>query len=148
MKSPNERRRFSRRDFVKSGVAGAALVASSVTGLRNGDAASAGGSDGPADLARVNGNILTLHPANAVARSISITNGRIRRVASDNGVANANQVIDLRGATVMPGLNDSHIHFIRLGINPGYSVRDIEVAQSIGELQKIISARTATVPAQ
>ncbi len=148
MKSPNERRRFSRRDVVKGGVAGAALVASSITGLRNGDAASARGSDGPADLALVNGNILTLDPVNTVARSISITDGRITRVASDNGVANANRVIDLRGATVIPGLNDSHIHFIRLGINPGYSVRDIEVAQSIGEVQKIISARAATVPAQ
>jgi hypothetical protein len=144
----NDRRRFSRRDVVKGGVAGAALVASSVAGVRSGDAASASASNGPADLALVNGNILTLDTVNTVASSISITNGRITRVASDNGVANANQVIDLRGATVIPGLNDSHIHFIRLGINPGYSVRDIEVAQSIGELQKIIFARTATVPGQ
>jgi predicted amidohydrolase YtcJ len=57
-------------------------------------------------------------------------------------------VIDLKGATVIPGLNDSHIHFIRLGIDPGYGVRDIEVAQSINELQQIIAARATTVPAQ
>ena len=57
-------------------------------------------------------------------------------------------MIDLKGATVIPGLNNSHIHFIRLGIDPGYGVRDIEVAQSINELQQIIADRARTVPAQ
>src|SRR5262249_33520028 len=32
--------------------------------------------------------------------------------------------------------------------DPGYGVRDIEVAQSISELQQIIAARATTVPAQ
>lgn len=140
---------FSRRDFVVRGaVAGAALAAGSVTGAGSA-AADRGGPDGPADLALVNGNILTLDAKNTVAGSIAITDGRITSVTRDShGSQNANQVIDLRGATVIPGLNDSHIHFIRLGIDPGYGVRDIEVAQSIGEVQEIIAKRARTVPAQ
>ena len=106
-----------------------------------------GGSGGPADLALVNGNILTLDANNTVAGSIQITDGRITAITPHGG-NDANEVIDLKGATVIPGLNDSHIHFIRLGVDPGYGVRDIEVAQSIQELQQIIAARATTVPAQ
>src|SRR5262245_28632425 len=138
---------FSRRDFVVKGTAaGAALAASSITGTGSANAAR-GGSGGPADLALVNGNILTLDANNTVAGSIAITDGRIAAVTPHGG-ADASQVIDLKGATVIPGLNDSHIHFIRLGIDPGYGVRDIEAAQSINELQQIIAGRATTVPAQ
>src|SRR5262249_44403625 len=97
-------------------------------------------------LILVNGNILTLDANNTVAGSIAITDGRITAVNA-HGAGNTNQLIDLRGATVIPGLNDSHIHFIRAGIDPGYGVRDIEVAQSIGEVQAIIANRATTVPA-
>jgi predicted amidohydrolase YtcJ len=145
----DDRLGFSRRDFVVKGtVAGAAFAASSVAGTRSADA-ERGGPDGPADLALVNGNILTLDANNTVAGSIAITDGRITAVTRDShGGQNANEVIDLRGATVIPGLNDSHIHFIRLGIDPGYGVRGIEVAQSIREMQEIIANRATTVPAQ
>jgi predicted amidohydrolase YtcJ len=98
-------------------------------------------------LALVNGNILTLDAKNTIAGSIAITDGRIAAITPHGG-NDASQVIDLKGATVIPGLNDSHIHFIRLGIDPGYGVRDIEVAQSINELQQIIAGRATTVPAQ
>ena len=98
-------------------------------------------------MALVNGNILTLDANNTVAGSIQITDGRITAITPHGG-NDANEVIDLKGATVIPGLNDPHIHFIRLGIDPGYGVRDIEVAQSITELQQIIADRARTVPAQ
>src|SRR5262249_30726305 len=138
---------FSRRSFVvKGAAAGAALAASSVAGTGSANAKT-GGADGPADLALVNGNILTLDANNTVAGSIAITDGRITAITPHGG-HDANDVIDLKGATVIPGLNDSHIHFIRVGIDPGYGVRDIEVAQSISELQQIIAARATTVPAQ
>ena len=142
----DERLGFSRRDFVvKGSVVGAALAASSVAGAGSANA-DRGDADGPADLTLVNGNILTLDANNTIAGSIAITDGRIRAV-NGHGMGNAGQVIDLRGATVIPGLNDSHIHFIRLGIDPGYGVRDIEVAQSVGEVQAIIANRARTVPA-
>lgn len=66
----DDRQEFSRRDFVvKGAAAGAALAASSVAGTGSADAAR-GGSGGPADLALVNGNILTLDANNTVAGSI------------------------------------------------------------------------------
>jgi predicted amidohydrolase YtcJ len=140
--------RFSRRELLvkgaAAGVSGAALATGSVAGIRSADAA-----PGVAELALVNGNFLTMDAKNTIARSVTIADGRIVTVSSDPfGAKEANGVIDLRGATVIPGLNDSHIHFIRLGIDPGYGVRDIEVAQSIAELQEIIFDRAKRVPAQ
>ena len=41
--------------------------------------------DGPADLALVNGNILTLDANNTIAGSIAITDGRITAVDADTG---------------------------------------------------------------
>src|SRR5262249_11330163 len=135
----DERSRFSRRDVVKGAVGGVALAAGSAAGTRSAKA-DRDGADGRADLVLVNGNILTLDANNTIAGSIAITDGRITAVnRNGHGMGNADQMIDLRGATVIPGLNDSHIHFIRLGIDPGYGVRDIEVAQSIGEVQAIIA---------
>jgi predicted amidohydrolase YtcJ len=148
IRAANTLRRFSRRDFL---VKGAAAGASS-TALASGLVCASGSADArptTAELALVNGNFLTLDSKNTVARSVGIAGGRIMMVTPDPyWTGGANEVIDLRGATVIPGLNDSHIHFIRLGIDPGYGVRDIEVAQSIAELQEIIHDRAKTVPAK
>jgi predicted amidohydrolase YtcJ len=144
----DDRLRFSRRDFLvkgaAAGVSGAALASGSISGIESANALPTS-----AELALVNGNFLTLDSKNTVARSVGISGGRIIMVTPDPyWTGGANQVIDLRGATVIPGLNDSHIHFIRLGIDPGYGVREIEVAQSIAELQEIIFDRAKRVPAQ
>ncbi|MBO0771518.1 MAG: amidohydrolase family protein [Actinobacteria bacterium] len=145
----SDKPRFSRRAFVNGAAASAALAAGSVAGMGPAHAAAksgsaSGASDAPDDLLLTNGNVLTLDGRSTVASSVSIRDGRITAVGRGGG--GAQQVVNLRGATVIPGLNDSHIHFIRLGTNPGYGVRDIEVAQSIGEMQQIISERAKTVP--
>ena len=53
------------------------------------------------------------------------------------------RTINLKGATVIPGLIDTHVHFLRCGQNPGHEVRIIETAASIAELQQMIRARIA-----
>src|SRR5215831_13056230 len=94
--SPGRALGFSRREFVvKGAAAGATLAASSFAGTGSANAAR-GGSGGPADLALVNGNILTLDANNTVAGSIAITDGRITAVNA-HGAGNTNQLIDLRG---------------------------------------------------
>jgi predicted amidohydrolase YtcJ len=143
---------FTRRGFVKGAAATAALAAGTAAGMGSASASAprdGGGRDGDggdADLALVNGNILTLDGRNTVARSLSIKDGRIVSVSRDGGAGSARKTVDLRGATVIPGLIDSHIHFIRLGIDPGYGVRTIEAAQSIHELLQLVSDRAKTVP--
>ncbi len=94
----------------------------------------------------VNGEIYTLDSGNTVVSSVLIRNGRIAATGDDLEVPEGVEVIDLEGRTAIPGLIDSHIHFIRAGLRPGYDMRGIESARSISELQTAVTARAAEVP--
>ncbi|HEY1287395.1 MAG TPA: amidohydrolase family protein [Burkholderiales bacterium] len=93
------------------------------------------------DVNLVNGRFLTMDARNRVASSIAIRDGRIARVGHPTDLGPCGRTINLKGASVIPGLIDSHVHYIRCGINPGHEVRIIETATSIGEIQAMISAR-------
>lgn len=102
---------------------------------------------GDTNLMLVNGRIHTLDGSSLIVSSVLIRNGRIVEVGDNielpiDGI----EVIDLNGRTAIPGLIDSHIHFIRAGLRPGFDARGIESARSISELQAAISARVAEVP--
>jgi predicted amidohydrolase YtcJ len=103
-------------------------------------------SEDPA-LLLVNGNIITLDDRDSIAESVLIHRGRVVAVDDETGeLASAAQVIDLEGRTVIPGLFDSHMHFIRATLRPGHDMRTIESATSIENLLAAIRSRTATVP--
>ena len=91
--------------------------------------------DGSRDLQLVNGRFMTMDASNSVASAATIRDGRIVALGSSPNVGPCARRIDLKGATVIPGLIDSHVHFIRDGLNPGHEVRVIEVATSIPEIQ-------------
>src|SRR4051812_35605454 len=150
-------RGLSRRDFVKGAAAGAA-VAATAGGLGIATAAEAAPAASPAsvkrrnkkgqaDLALVNGRFLTLDDGGTVADAVTIRDGRIEEVSSKRGVGSSLATVDLKGATVIPGLIDSHVHFARAGQNPGHEVRIIETATSVAELQQLMTKRAQTVPA-
>ncbi len=73
----------------------------------------------PADLILHNGHVVTVDADFSIARAIAVRDGRILAVGSDRAVlrhrAPETRVIDLDGRTVIPGLIDSHIHFLPLG---------------------------------
>lgn len=63
-----------------------------------------------------NGNILTMDPDHPVARDLGIWHGRV--VGLDEAVTGlpAREVVDLQGATVLPGFIDSHVHLAWTGL--------------------------------
>src|SRR5262249_39544786 len=78
----------------------------------------------------------------SVVSAVAIRNGRIAQVGGDaRAIGPCAQTINLRGATGIPGVIDSPVHFIRCGQNPGHEVRIIETATSIAELQQMIAER-------
>src|SRR4051794_4088588 len=107
------------------------------------------------DLALVNGKIHTLDDAGTVVSEVLIENGRFVGVGNpkdkvakdkrDKKVKDAT-TIDLKGKTVIPGLIESHIHFVSLGNRPGHHVV-IERARNIAEIQALLAARRPGVPA-
>src|SRR5215831_19958777 len=73
----------------------------------------------PADLVFINGNIYTVNQKAPHAEAVAIKADRILFVGS-NAAAKAYQgsktrVIDLHGATVLPGMTDAHYHFLGVG---------------------------------
>jgi predicted amidohydrolase YtcJ len=96
------------------------------------------------DLVLTNGKFVD--GRGTVASALSIRNGRITRVGPEQKPAGDAAAIDLRGRTVIPGLFDSHVHYARAGVNPGYEARRIERAFSIAELQEAIASRAKTAP--
>lgn len=74
-----------------------------------------------ADVILLNGRIHTLDLTNPQAEAVAIKAGRFLAVGSNHAIhaydGPQTQKIDLNNRTVIPGLNDSHIHVIRGGLN-------------------------------
>lgn len=143
---------FSRREFFKTAAgaaAGAAAVAAGGTMLAGAAQAAHRPSsvcNGSRDLNLVNGRFLTMDAHSSVASAVAVRDGRIVRVGRAAALGPCSRTINLKGATVIPGLIDSSVHFTRAGTNPGYETRWVETAFSIAELQKVIAERAETVP--
>src|SRR5688572_26540044 len=147
---------LSRRDVIKRAAAGAAAFAAGgrivgaprAAAQQRGDGAGAGSSAAPEGgygaVALINGNFVD--GRGSVASALTIKNGRIAHVGHAMALGPDAQVINLNGRTVIPGLFDSHVHYTRAGVNPGYEARRIERAFSIAELQEEIARRAAAVP--
>jgi predicted amidohydrolase YtcJ len=75
-----------------------------------------------ADLAVVNARVHTVDPTSPDAEAVAVSGRTIAAVGTDDDVraliGSDTEVIDARGATVLPGFIDAHNH-VRLGSNPG-----------------------------
>jgi predicted amidohydrolase YtcJ len=80
-----------------------------------------------ADLILFNGQFHTVDRTKPLASAVAITDGRFVVVGNDNqamALRGPNtQVVDMHGRCVIPGLNDSHLHLIRGGLNYNLELR-------------------------
>lgn len=94
------------------------------------------------DRVLVNAVVHTMDEARPRAEAVAITGGRVSAVGSSAEVlalkGSQTEVIDLRGATVVPGLKESHGHFV--GIGQARMVLDLVGTKSWEE----VVARVAT----
>ncbi len=69
-----------------------------------------------ADLALVNGSIWTLNSSQPWAEAVAVRGEKIMRVGSTAEIRKMagvkTEVVDLKGAFVLPGFIDSHTHFL------------------------------------
>nr|WP_220039826.1 amidohydrolase family protein [Nonomuraea aridisoli] len=75
----------------------------------------------PADLVIRNGRVHTQDPARPAAAALAVREGRIVAVGDDQDMApfvgTRTRIVDALNRRIIPGLNDSHLHVIRGGLN-------------------------------
>lgn len=92
-----------------------------------------------ADLVLRNAKVVTFTASQPRAESIAVKDGRVLAVGSDNELAPltaaARHTGDLDGRVVLPGLNDSHIHAMRAGLDGARTLAD--AAPRIGVMRQL-----------
>ena len=106
----------------------------------------------PADLIVRNAKVFTGDPARPAAGAVAIRGDKVLRVGDDSEVAAlvgpATRVVDVGGRRVIPGLNDSHLHVIRGGLNYALELRWDGVPSLAGGLSMLREQVERTPPGQ
>ena len=102
-----------------------------------------------ADLVVINAKVITLDASNQQAQAVAIRSGKFIKVGSNNEIQalinKETKIIDAKGKTLIPGLNDAHIHMVRAGMYWKYEVR-LDEATSISEILQLIGERSQKIP--
>jgi predicted amidohydrolase YtcJ len=71
---------------------------------------------GPAELIFRGGSVVTVEEAQPLAQAVAVAGGRILAVGTDSEImalaTDATRIVDLAGATLLPGFLDGHGHFM------------------------------------
>ncbi|GHG62389.1 amidohydrolase [Streptomyces griseocarneus] len=107
----------------------------------------------PADLVFVNGSVLTVDSRFTVASALAVTDGLVSAVGDRDEVmahaGPATRTVDLGGGTLLPGINDSHLHGCALGLTmPPLSV-DVShpAVRSLADVAEAVWKAAETTPA-
>jgi len=101
-----------------------------------------------ADMALVNGKIVTLDPKNPAAEAVAVKDGRILAAGSAAEIRRyigpGTQVLDVKGKLVIPGLIDAHLHFA----SGGRSLASLTFrgVSSVDKVQEMVAARIRELP--
>jgi len=101
--------------YVVVGIVAATLIAGLIVGAQRGD------TDGPIDVIVHNAKLYTAGASGTMAEAVAIRGNQILRVGSEREVMRLRRpqttMIDAKGAAVVPGFNDAHLHFISGGLS-------------------------------
>ncbi|MHC4235139.1 MAG: amidohydrolase [Planctomycetota bacterium] len=93
-----------------------------------------------------NARILTMAEDNPEASALAIASDGILAVGSLEGldelIGGNTRVYDLEGRTIIPGINETHIHVRDLGFQQHYAV-NLETARTTSDVQRLLAERLA-----
>jgi predicted amidohydrolase YtcJ len=100
------------------------------------------------DLILINGKIITVDKNFSIQQAVAIRDEKIFSVGSSSrikGLAGPKtKVIDLKGRTVIPGLIDAHMHFLRAGFTWRREIR-LDTARSVKEILNLVEKRVGQI---
>src|SRR5918992_1711093 len=105
--------------------------------------------DRDANVILMNGCIATQDERRSFAQAVAIQDGRFASVGSNQQImplrGTKTEIIDLGGRTVIPGLNDSHMHPIRGGLNYNMELR-WDGVPSLADALRMLKEQAARTP--
>jgi predicted amidohydrolase YtcJ len=136
-------RDLQRREFLELAFgSGLALAGSGLPRI-------ARGADRSASLILTGGRIATMDPKQPRVEALAMRDGRVLAAGTAKSVmahrGDATRVVDLRGRTAIPGLNDSHLHVIRGGLHYNLELRWDGVS-SLGEALERLKTQAQNTP--
>ena len=104
-----------------------------------------------ADLAFVNGRVITVNQGDEVAEAVAVAGNRIVRVGSNESIkalaGNGTRVVDLAGRALTPGFVENHMHIINAVEDRKWINVTPEVASSIDDIAAAVKKRVDETPA-
>ena len=99
-----------------------------------------------AELVIINADVRTLDARRPTAEAVAVFGGRIAAVGPNAEVGSlagpATRVVDARGALVLPGFNDSHVHFLSGGFQlSSVDLRDADTPREFAERVRRFAAK-------
>ncbi len=86
-----------------------------------------------------NGNVITVEKDKPRATAFAVSGGKFIAVGNDAEVlehkGDSTEAVDLRGKTVLPGFNDSHLHLLSVGTS--MEIVDLTGAHSVDDMVKL-----------
>lgn len=138
--------KVTRRNVVKGG---AALGLSSLMGGCRMSAEQRAG-DSIADVIVQNGRIATQDERRSIVQAVAVREGRVLAAGRVEDMqpfrGERTRIIDVKGRTVIPGLNDSHIHPIRGGLNYNMELR-WDGVPSLADALRMLKEQAQRTPA-
>src|SRR5438045_1662205 len=122
-------------------IVGATLIAGLMVGAQRDDA------NGPVDLIIVNGRI---YPGggSSIQEAVAVRGNQILRVGSNRDVKRLRRaqtvVVDAHGATVLPGLNDSHVQLMAGAL--ALEQLDLSSAHTLNDLESVLAEYAEDAP--
>lgn len=108
--------------------------------------------DATPDLVLLDGEVLTADAEFSVARAAAITGGTVTAVGGTAEIralaGPRTQVVDLRGRTALPGINDSHLHGCAFGATRPPLALDVgfPAVRSIADIQAAVKEAASRTP--
>ncbi|MDY6985588.1 MAG: amidohydrolase family protein, partial [Candidatus Thermoplasmatota archaeon] len=101
-----------------------------------------------ADVVFLHGVVITVNDRFRIEEAVAIKGNRIMKVGSDREIRRlvgpGTKVINLKGRALMPGFEDSHIHFLSLASLENQI--DLSEANDLRDLITMVSEKDAVTP--
>ena len=104
-----------------------------------------------ADLVFNNGKIVTVDSRFSIAQAVAVKDGRIVAVGDNEDInslaGKRTRIINLKGATILPGINDSHCHISDWALTRPPLQLEIRypVVKSIKDIVKMVADKASTL---